>query len=401
MCGGVIVGDIPYEEQDDFRNFVVEVNMSMTDSEIIEKIKFHLDHNKILRKYSSIGEIWAQKYTTKKYVNEFYNQLVAYKQNKTIFIISDEIEANHSELKKEFVEYFGDKIITNNAEKADIIWYLAPWNYKYTPVNFSRQKWLEHLQNKKVIFTMHHIDQDKYRKGELDEIFDFITKYGKKWHAICNNTFNFIKNKANLDDIKIPIVKEYLWVDNNIFYEIHDKNMLRKKWGLSGYIVGSFQKDTEGKTNEPKLSKGPDLFVNIMEDIKKDKPDLLVLLTGVRRNYIIKELEEKNINYKYFEMIGLKELNELYNCLNLYVVSSRVEGGPRAIVEAGITKTPIISTDAGIASDFMEKESIFDMNNWRSYKNAIPNTRELYLKVIKLEKKNQIFKIKNMLEEFV
>ena len=411
MCGGVIVGDIPYEEQDDFRNFVVEVNMNMTDSEIIEKIKFHLDHNKILKKYSSIGETWAQKYTTKKYVNEFYNQLVAYNQNKTIFIISDEIRDNHpefknekwicDELKKEFIEYFGEKIITNNPEKADIIWYLAPWNYQYTPANFTRQKWLEYLINKKVIFTMHHIDQDKYKKGELDEIFDFMTKYGKKWHAICNNTYNFIKNKTILDDIKIPIVKEYLWIDNNIFFEICNKNILRKKWGLSGYIVGSFQKDTEGKTNEPKLSKGPDLFVNIMEDIKKDKPDLLVLLTGVRRNYIIKELEKKNIKYKYFEMIGLNELNELYNCLNLYVVSSRVEGGPRSIVEAGITKTPIISTDVGIASEFMEKESIFDMNNWKSYKNAVPNTKELYLKVIELEKKNQIFKIKNMLEEFV
>ena len=56
MCGGVIVGDIPYEEQDDFRNFVVEVNMNMTDSEIIEKIKFHLDHNKLITKdfFSSI-----------------------------------------------------------------------------------------------------------------------------------------------------------------------------------------------------------------------------------------------------------------------------------------------------------------------------------------------------------
>lgn len=94
MCGGVIVGDIPYEEQDDFRKFVVEINMTMTDTEIIEKIKYYLNHTKILKKYSVIGETWAQKYTTKKYVNEFYNQLVAYKHNKTIFIISDEIKEN-------------------------------------------------------------------------------------------------------------------------------------------------------------------------------------------------------------------------------------------------------------------------------------------------------------------
>jgi glycosyltransferase involved in cell wall biosynthesis len=200
--------------------------------------------------------------------------------------------------------------------------------------------------------------------------------------------------------ITIPIVKEYLWVDGKIFFEIQEekhKNSLRDKWGLSGYIVGSFQKDTEGKTNEPKLSKGPDIFVNIVEDMFKDHPDLLVVLSGTRRTYIIGELEKRGIKYKYFEMIELSELNELYNCLDLYLVSSRVEGGPRAIVEAGSTKTPIISTDVGIASDIMPIESIYDVNYWQSYKNARPNVEELYLQIDKLEKKKQIWKIKDML----
>ena len=405
MCGGVIVGDIPYEEQDDFRKFVIEVNMQMTDKEIVNKISAHLENKEILLKYSLIGETWAQKYTTKKYVDELFYQLVSYIPHPKIYIISDEIKDNHpefknekwicDELKKEFTEYFGEEIIVNNAENADIIWYLAPWNYEHIPTGLSKEKWLEILKNKKVIFTMHHIDEDKYKKGELDNTFEFMKTYGTKWHGICEKTYNFLKNISF--EHSIPIVKEYLWVDSNIFYQIEDKNDLRNKWELSGYLVGSFQKDTEGKTNEPKLSKGPDIFVNIMEDIKYNHPDLLVILSGTRRTYIISELEKRGIKYKYFEMISLKELNELYNCLDLYVVSSRVEGGPRAIVEAGIAKTPIISTDVGIASDFMPKESIYDVNNWETYKNALPNVKDLYLRVNELDKKNQILKIKNML----
>jgi glycosyltransferase involved in cell wall biosynthesis len=147
------------------------------------------------------------------------------------------------------------------------------------------------------------------------------------------------------------------------------------------------------------MSKGPDVFVNIMEDIHRDHPDLLVILSGTRRTYIISELEKRGIQYKYFEMIGLHELNELYNCLDLYVVSSRVEGGPRAIVEAGITKTPIISTDVGIASDLSPRESIYDVESWQSYKTAHPCVEELYERVSKLEKKKQIWKIKNILVE--
>ena len=403
MCGGVIVGDIPYEEQDDFRKFIVEVNMEMTDNEILNKIKMVLENRELLLKYSLIGEAWSQKYTTKKYVDELYNQLISYKKHPKIYIISDEIRENHpefknekwicDELKKEFIEYFGREIITMDAEKADIIWYLAPWNYVHIPMGMIREDWLELLKMKKVIFTMHHIDEEKYIKGKLDNTFEFMQKYGTKWHAICEKTYNFIKKISG----KIPVVKEYLWVDNEIFFEIDDKNSLREKWDLTGYIVGSFQKDTEGKTNYPKMSKGPDVFVNIMEDIKKDHPNLLVVLSGIRRSYIISELEKRGIQYKYFEMIGLKELNELYNCLDLYIVSSRVEGGPRAIIEAGIAKTPIISTDVGIASYLMPKECIYDVNYWQSYKNACPNVEELYLKVSEFEKKKQILKIKDML----
>jgi glycosyltransferase involved in cell wall biosynthesis len=276
---------------------------------------------------------------------------------------------------------------------ADIIWYLAPWNYGHIPTGIVQEEWLGLLKMKRVVFTMHHIDEEKYARGELDKTFEFMRNYGTKWHAICGKTFDFLKKTSG----DIPVVREYLWVDSEIFFEIEDKTSLLEKWGLSGYIVGSFQKDTEGKTNEPKMSKGPDIFVNIMEDIHKDHPDLLVILSGTRRTFIIGELEKRGIQYKYFEMIGLNELNELYNCLDLYVVSSRVEGGPRAIVEAGITKTPIISTDVGIASDLMSRESIYDVEFWGSYKNVRPCVEELYMRVSELEKKKQIWKIKNML----
>lgn len=407
MCGGVIVGDIPYEEPDDFRKFVVEVNMEMSDEEIVDKIKMALENRELLLKYSLIGETWAQKYTTKKYVNNLYEQLASYKKQPRIYIISDEIKENHpefknekwicDELKKEFTEYLGDEVITTIAEYADIIWYLAPWNYGHTPVGITRNDWIKMLKMKKVIFTMHHIDEDKYKNGKLDRTFKFMQDYGTKWHAICQKTFDFLKNMAASNAITIPIVKEYLWVDGDIFFKIQDKNSLRDKWGLSGYVVGSFQKDTEGKTNDPKMSKGPDIFVNIMEDIRKKHPDLLVVLSGTRRTYIIRELQKRGIPFKYFEMIGLNELNEIYNCLDLYVVSSRVEGGPRAVFEAGITKTPLISTDVGIASDFMPIKSIYDYNNWESYKNARPRVEETYLRVSKLEKKKQISKIKDML----
>ena len=58
-------------------------------------------------------------------------------------------------------------------------------------------------------------------------------------------------------------------------------------------------------------------------------------------------------------MVDLKVLNELYNILDLYIVTSRVEGGPQAILECAVSKTPIVSTDVGVASEILDSKSIF------------------------------------------
>ena len=79
-------------------------------------------------------------------------------------------------------------------------------------------------------------------------------------------------------------------------------------------------------------------------------------------------------------MNSFENINELYNILNLYIVSSRYEGGPQSILECSLTKTPIISTDVGIASQILSSESIFNMSNYLSAK---PNQEEAYLNVQK------------------
>ena len=89
-----------------------------------------------------------------------------------------------------------------------------------------------------------------------------------------------------------------------------------------------------------------------------------VVLSGKRRDYLIKELDKNNIDYSYFKMVSVKNLNELYNLLDLYIVSSRVEGGPQAILECALTKTPLISTDVGIANKILHDESLYNMDNF-------------------------------------
>ena len=84
-----------------------------------------------------------------------------------------------------------------------------------------------------------------------------------------------------------------------------------------------------------------------------------MILSGKRRNFLIENFKNRNFPFIYFEMIDLKELNELYNILDLYIVTSRIEGGPQAILECAVSKTPIVSTDVGVASEILDSKSIF------------------------------------------
>ncbi len=52
-------------------------------------------------------------------------------------------------------------------------------------------------------------------------------------------------------------------------------------------------------------------------------------------------------------------LNVLYNIIDLYIVASRSEGGPHAILEAAASRCKIISSSVGLAEDFLDPKCIF------------------------------------------
>lgn len=264
--------------------------------------------------------------------------------------------------KKEFSEY-NQEIFTNKVEDADIIWIIAPWSWKNVPKKY--------LKTKKVLCTVHHIDFDKFT-GKEKRNFYKLDKFVENYHTISDRSFEQLVSLTTKKIYNFPF-----WVNSNLWFDIPKSSILKMKYNIpkDRYILGSFQRDTEGKDKiSPKLSKGPDRFIEIVKKMA-EKKKIFVLLAGHRRQYIIRLLEKYKIEYLYYEKVSFQELNELYNCLDLYIVSSRIEGGPQSIFECGLSKTPIISTDVGIARKILAAESIFDMEN---YEKAQPNIDYAY-----------------------
>tara|TARA_B100001175_G_C19382644_1_gene577329 strand:+ start:64 stop:936 length:873 start_codon:yes stop_codon:yes gene_type:complete len=287
-------------------------------------------------------------------------------------------------MKEEFSNYYPD-IVTHDIKKCDIIWIIAPWMWKKIPKKY--------LKSKTVVCSIHHLEKKDYSGKPLKEFYK-RDKYVDFYHTISKKSKIEIQKLTSKKIVSIPF-----WINENIFFPIENKSNLRSKYNLqeNSFIIGSFQRDTEGKDlKSPKLIKGPDRFVEIVKSFTLNNENLVVLLSGYRRQYVIKKLEEQNINYIYVEMVDFEILNELYNCLDLYIVSSRIEGGPQAILECGITETPIISTDVGVASEILANESIFNMEN---YEEAKPNIEVALSNSVKHSMKNGMSKYLEMFTE--
>ena len=279
--------------------------------------------------------------------------------------------------------YLNNKdISTNKINKADVIWIISPWLWKKIPKR--------HIKKHKVVCSIYHIDFNKFNKNDELE-FRNRDQFVDLYHVISEKTKIHLQQLTDKKIISIPF-----WVDQNVWFDIPDKKQLRDKYNFNeeDYLIGSFQRDTEGHDlKSPKLIKGPDVFLDIVKRLFVENKNLKVVLTGTRRNYLIDNFEKLNIPYVYYEMIDLTKLNELYNILDLYLVTSRLEGGPQAILECAISRTPVLSTDVGIASEILNNKSIFNIDEFElakvdieyAYKNSlrftIPKGMDRYIEM--------------------
>ena len=224
-------------------------------------------------------------------------------------------------------------------------------HYGYINIFFresNRTLRLPHKSNK-IIVTWFHIAPDV---AFLDYIPEAI-KYVDFWHTSCQLTKNEMIT-FGVPEEKIVVIP--LGVSTKVFSPplLEEKMYLREKFGIDNkkIVIGSYQKDgigwEEGLT--PKLIKGPDIFCDVVENLAK-KIDIFVLLTGPARGYVKKRLEKAGIPYHYDFLDNPDELAPYYKVTDLYIVTSRAEGGPKQILESMASGVPVISTCVGMAPD--------------------------------------------------
>jgi glycosyltransferase involved in cell wall biosynthesis len=218
-----------------------------------------------------------------------------------------------------------------------------------------RPRWLE--SSHKLGLSYFHGRPGTAGYPEFDEAFEALRGHARRFDRIqvTHDEMHELMLGAGVPEervFKIPI-----GVDIGRF-PLGDHAARTAARGVLGlpqdaFVVGSFQKDGVGLRAglQPKLVKGPDTLIATLARLKDSVAELHVLLTGRARGYVRTELGRLGIPYVHHELASRNELARAYHALDAYIVTSRQEGGPKAVLEAMATGAPLVTTRVGQVPD--------------------------------------------------
>ena len=172
--------------------------------------------------------------------------------------------------------------------------------------------------------------------------------------------------RTGMDRSKIHRIPLGIAIEMFRFRGAEDRSRARDALGIppTAFLVGSFQKDGNGwgDGTAPKLIKGPDVFLRVLAAVRQRIPGLTVLLTGPARGYVKQGLDQLRIPYIHRHLERYEDIAGCYHAIDAYVVASRQEGGPKAILESMASGAPLVTTRVGQAIDLVRH----GVNGWMS-----------------------------------
>jgi glycosyltransferase involved in cell wall biosynthesis len=272
-----------------------------------------------------------------------------------------------------------------------------PYLHKSSVYHFGSQfmyeNWLELLSPlSKVAVSFFH---GKYGdEPAIDKNIDFLLGSLDRIHRVIVSHSQMRMRLSNLGVTPETITQIPIGVDIHEFSfdrALNLKQEVRMRLGIpkNSFVIGSFQKDGIGwgEGNEPKLIKGPDILVQVVKELSQNFP-LFVLLSGPSRGYVINELRALNIPYKHIFFPSHSDVVNLFHALDVYLVTSREEGGPKGLLEALATGCPVVTTPVGMAPDLDSGHELFRVTKSIDASLLATQTAELFhkQKVIELRK---------------
>jgi glycosyltransferase involved in cell wall biosynthesis len=205
-----------------------------------------------------------------------------------------------------------------------------------------------HRSNKAVVSWFHVVDNEPRLKHA-----PLLNKAVQIVHTASENTKERLI-RAGVDPVRILIIP--LGVDLTVFRvpTPEERQSIRSELNIpdSTIAIGSFQKDGDGwgEGMIPKLIKGPDIFCDAVSLLVRSHP-VHVVLTGPARGYVKQRLRDAGIPCSHVYLDNAKDVARYYHALDMYLICSREEGGPKSLLESMASGVPLVSTRVGMPID--------------------------------------------------
>lgn len=209
------------------------------------------------------------------------------------------------------------------------------------------------LANVPVIATLHGLPSDYMRGvGIRDKFFDFLLgmfiKYGvSKSIAISNYTKRVNTKLLHINPDRITIIHNCT-DEFEIEYMVDESNY-KRELGVEeeDFIVASI-----GRLS---VQKGMHKFIRMAKIILRDRKDIRFLIfgEGEMRGYLEKKIEEEKLN-DYIKLMGYrKDIDKIYNVVDVLTITALNEAFGRTTLEAMLMGKPVVAFDSGGVSEII------------------------------------------------
>jgi len=213
--------------------------------------------------------------------------------------------------------------------KCDLVHWISPGG------NLSYSSLFKHIPQ---IVTIHHcIDGDAHWPFNYKGVNKFLTVSCRSQRELIDRGF-----------LDVEVVHN--GVNHEIFRPLSQtecRHSLNLK-NISFPLIGFFGKES----SNPMDRKGTQALLNSLSDINRHK-QVGVLLSGEGWGALRERLTTLKIPVFQKQVRSIEDMPLLYGAIDLYLCTSRIEGGPVTVLEAMACKKPVVSTPVGHVTELI------------------------------------------------
>ncbi|GJL66162.1 MAG: hypothetical protein NPIRA05_11330 [Nitrospirales bacterium] len=196
-----------------------------------------------------------------------------------------------------------------------------------------------------VVATLHHVDTSTNLKY-LDDCDAVMTVSGQWYQYLVD---------SGVSSQRLGIVP--FAVDSEVFYpgSPEERRGLRRALTIAenAFVIGFSGR----RTSDNDGRKGTDCLLAGLKAMRQASAQLATLIIGPGWEDFVRRLHDEGIHAVHVPyQLDHREIARMYRVLDVYWVTSRIEGGPVPLLEAMATGIPCVSTPVGAVLDVVKDQ---------------------------------------------